>query len=380
MASAVSLALVMFVEALGYGMVAPTLPFLARQAGAGVERIGFLVGLYAAVGLVVSIPFGLLAHRFGRRSLILVGLGCLTVASVAFIWAPTYPWLVTARFAQGVGATAIWVGSLTVVADLSPSGSLGKALSFITGAWSLGFVVGPALGGLGSVRFPFILYAGLSGAAFLAALIALPETGRPGVRTTLPGVLAILRRPAVRASAAATFSLAFFYGTIEAFVPLIIAARGVGRVRIGLLFTIAGLPAIVLPLIICGLADRYGDRRVIVAGLLYGAALNATFLFLLDRIPLWPLFVLIGLVEVLIYVPAVALLHRDVERDDRVFASGSHSYAFSAGFFVGPLLGGLLLPLGGDPVLFVMLTATMVAGVAIVLRTHDRAPARRATP
>ncbi len=325
---------------------------------------------------MVSIPFGLLAHRFGRRTLILVGLGCLTAASLAFIWAPTYPWLVTARFAQGLGATAIWVGSLTVVADLSPSGSLGKSLSWITGAWSLGFVVGPALGGLGSVRFPFVLYAVLSGVAFLAALIALPETGRPGVRTTLAGVVRILKRPAVLASAGATFSLSFYYGTIEAFVPLMISARGAGRAWIGLLFTIAGLPAIVLPQISGRLADRFGDRRVVIAGLLYGAALNAGSLFLLDRIPLWALFVLIGLVEVLIYVPAVALLHRDVEKDDRVFASGSHSYAFSAGFFAGPLLGGALLPRGGESMLFIMLTATMVAGIVIVLVARDRAPVR----
>src|SRR5713226_375441 len=164
-ASAVALALAMFVEAVGYGMVAPTLPFLARQAGAGESRIGFLVGLYAAVGLLVSIPLGALANRYGRRTLILVGLACLTAASIGFIFAPTYAWLVVARFAQGLGATAIWVGSLTVAADLSPSASMGKSLSILTGSWALGFVVGPALGGLGSVRFPFVLYAALSAAA-----------------------------------------------------------------------------------------------------------------------------------------------------------------------------------------------------------------------
>src|SRR5947209_13372428 len=81
LASAVALALTMFVEAVGYGVVAPTLPFLARSAGAGDAQIGFLVGLYASVGLLAGIPFGVLANRFGRRSLVLVGLGGLTFAS-----------------------------------------------------------------------------------------------------------------------------------------------------------------------------------------------------------------------------------------------------------------------------------------------------------
>src|SRR5262245_36117486 len=57
-ASALTLSLTMFVEAVGYGVVAPTLPFLARGFGAGEVRIGFLVGLYAAVGLLASVPCG----------------------------------------------------------------------------------------------------------------------------------------------------------------------------------------------------------------------------------------------------------------------------------------------------------------------------------
>jgi MFS family permease len=366
LASGLALALAMFVEAVGYGMVAPTLPFLARQAGAGESRIGFLVGLYAAMGLVASIPFGVLANRHGRRTLILVGLACLAAASLGFVWAPTYAWLLTARVAQGLGGTAIWVGGLTLAADLSSDSSMGRSLSFITGSWALGFVVGPALGGIGSVRFPFILYAALSMVALVCGALWLPETGRPGVRTTLAGILGVLKSPAVRASAAATFAMSFYYGTVEAFLPLMVDARGVGRVGIGLLFTIAGLPSIALPQVTGRLADRVGDRRLIVFGLVYAGLLCALTPWLLDVRPLWPLFLLVGFVEVIVYVPAIALLHRGMDRDQRIFATGSHSYAFSSGFFLGPLLGGTLLTIGGDRLLFELLVVTMLAGAAVV--------------
>lgn len=372
LASAIALALTMFVEALGYGVVAPTLPFLARNAGAGDAQIGFLVGLYAAVGLLVGIPFSALANRYGRRVLVLVGLGCLTAASLGFVVAPTYAWLVTARFAQGLGATAIWVGALTMAADLSPDASMGRSLSWITGSWSLGFVVGPALGGLGSVRFPFLVYALLSGAAFVVGLFTLPETGRPGVRTTLAGILRVLKYPEVMASAAATFSLSFFYGAFEAFTPLLADELNVKRIGIGLLFTIAGLPSIFLPRLTGHVADRIGDTRLIIGGLVYAAALNALFLPLVGAIPLWMVFFLAGLIEVLIYVPAVALLNRGMDRDERVYATGSHSYAFSAGFFLGPLVGGLLMPLGSYPLLFATLTAVMLGGTACLLALRAR--------
>ena len=284
--------------------------------------------------------------------------------------AEAYPWLVVARFIQGLGATAIWVGSLTVAADLSTSGSMGKSLSIITGSWSLGFVVGPALGGIGTVRTPFVLYAALSGLALVAALFALPETGRLGTRTTLAGILRILKRPPVLASAAATLALSFYYGTVEAFLPLMVSAAGVDRVDIGLLFAVAAMPAVALPRLSGHLADRIGDVRLIVVGLLFGAALNASFLLIFGKAPFWVVFFLVGLVEVLVYVPAVALLHRDMERDDRIFATGSHSYAFSTGFFLGPLIGGVLIPFGGYPLLFGTLAAVMTAGGACVLLTR----------
>jgi predicted MFS family arabinose efflux permease len=361
--SAIALAVTMFVEAIGYGVVAPTLPFMAKGLGADSEGIGFLVGLYAAVGLIVSIPFGVLANKYGRRSLILVGLGCLTLSSVGFVLAPTYLWLVAARFAQGAGATAIWVGSLTVAADLTPDESMGRSLSWITGSWSLGFVIGPSLGGLGSVRTPFYIYAALAGVAFVLALIGMPETGRLGTRTTLRGILGVLRRPNVLASAAATLVLSYFYGTIEGFLPVILGERGVPRLAIGLLFTLTGLPPVILPRLVGHAADRMGDGRLIVSGLLFAACLTATALPLLGLMPTWLLFLGIGMVEVLVYVPAVALLNRGLERDERIFATGSHSYAFSAGFFLGPTLGGLLVPLGGYPLMFGTLTVVVLAGV-----------------
>ena len=371
-ASAFALALTMFVEAVGYGVVAPTLPFLARTAGAGEAQIGFLVGLYAAVGLVAGIAFGALANRFGRRSLVLVGLGCLTVSSFGFVFAPTYGWLVAARFVQGLGAVAIWVGALTMAADLSPDSHMGRTMSWITGSWSLGFVVGPALGGLGSVRFPFVLYAALSLVAFVAGCVALPETGRLGVRTTLAGVLKVLRLPAVLASAAATFALAFFYGATEAFLPLLADQMNVRRIGIGFLFAVAGLPSVALPRLAGLIADRVGDARLILWGLAYAALLNASFLALTGVLPMWVLFFLFGLVEVLIYVPAVALLNRGLHKDDRGFATGSHSYAFSAGFFLGPLIGGLLMPLGGYALLFTTLTTVMLAAIAALLALRGR--------
>ena len=377
LASGIALAMTMFVEAVGYGMVAPTLPFMARRVGASERGIGLLVGLYAAVGLVAVIPLSALANRYGRRFLILLGLVCLTVASLGFVVAPTYGWLVAARLVQGLAASAIWVGALTIAADLSPSDSMGQSLSWITGAWSLGFVVGPALGGLGEVSTPFVIYAALSTVALVSALMGLKEAPRPRPRTTLRGILDILRMPAVLVSAAATFTLSFYYGLVEAFLPLLISQAGAERLAIGFLFAIAGLPSIVLPRAVGRAADRIGDVRLIVSGLLFAAALMAGFLPLFHAAPTWLVFLLVGMVEVFVYVPAVALLNRGVDSDGRIFATASHNYAFSAGFFLGPVVGGLAIPVGGFGLLFAVVTVVLLAGASLVVLAGRRLSAQK---
>ena len=376
-ATAIALVLGMFTEAVGYGMVAPTLPFMARKVGVGETALGLLGGVYAAVGLFVAVPFGIVAQRYGRRALVIFGHAFLAIASIGFVFAPTYPWLLVARTVQGLGAAGVWVGSLTIAADLSADSSMGRSLAWITGAWSVGFIVGPALGGLGTLATPFVVYAALSSCAFFVALVGLPALGRGGPRVTIGGIVEIFRRPAVLASGLATFGLAFFYGTVEAFLPLLLigaagAAAEASRLGVGLLFTVAGLPSVLLPAIAGRLADRYGDVRMIVAGFVLAILWSLAFLPLYGRAPDAALFFLLGCVEVTVYTPAIALLNRGMPSSDRVFASGSHSYAFSAGFFLGPLLAGLLFPLGGWRAVFILLAAMAVAVAVVVPRVAAR--------
>jgi predicted MFS family arabinose efflux permease len=390
----------MITEAIGYGMVAPTLPFMARLTGAGEDQIGLLVGIYAAVGLVAAPWLGTLANRRGHRFIILIGLACLTCASVGFTLAPNYPALVLARLVQGFGAAGVWVGCLTLAAELSADATMAKSLSWLTGAWSLGFILGPALGGLGTLRLPFLLYAALSACALGVGILGLPMTGGRGPAATLSGIVRVVRRPNILASGAATMGLAFFFGAIEAFLPLLVASGGdthgaagssalaaaggiaaagtqeglvAQRMGIGLLFSIAGLPSVLLPRLVGRLADRYGDAPIIGAGFLLAAAMSASFLALFGRAPDVLLFLLLGAVEVLVYVPAVALLHRGVSTEDRIFASGSHSYAFSIGFFLGPALTGALFPLGGYRSMFVTLAASSLLSAAAVASFSRRA-------
>ena len=362
-----ALVVAMFIEAVGYGMVVPTLPFLARRFGAGETEIGLLVGLYAVAGLIASLPLAAFSDRYGRRTLILIGLGLVILAAAGFVFAPSYGWLLVARIVQGLGASAIWIGSLTLAGELSHDDAMGRSMSWMTGAWAAGFVVGPAIGGLGSdLAVPFLLYGFLSVAGLILGWVALPSTRVSAERIRLANLIDVLGNRAVRQSATATFAASFFFAAVESFLPLMAADAGVTRTQIGLLFALAGLPPVLLPRLVGTFADRLGDVPVLMGGLVYTALLAALFLPAFDNLPYPILFLLVGLVDVAVFVPAIALLNRGREERERSFATAVHSYAFSGGFFVGPLAGGAVAEAHGEGALFQLLTVVLLLAIAIV--------------
>ncbi len=355
----------MFLEAAGYGIVAPTLPVLAQRLGLGHEELGLLFGLYALVGLVLVLPFGYAADRWGRKALLLLGFASLTCASAGYVLAREFTWLVLARCAQGVGGTAIWVASLTMGGDLSERHKAGREIAWITGAWSLGFLLGPALGGLGSLQTPFIVYASICFLALLLSAFTLHETHTAPINVSLTRLRRLASLPEVQCSSVATFALAFYYGSFDAFVPWLLDSRGLTRPGIALMFSVLALPSVLLPRIAGESADRLGDRRILNFGLPTNGLLALSFMELISRLPLWLGFLALGVTEVAIYIPAIAMLQRAVSNRDRGTAMAIHILAFSSGFVLGPVVCGQILPGGGYERIFLLMGATMLLAMGL---------------
>ncbi len=363
------LALAMFLEALGYGIVAPTLPFIAREMGATQFQTGLLFSLYALVGVVGVIPLGLLADRFGRRVLIFVGLGALIVGSIGFAHAPTLALLLVARVFQGLGGNAIWVGSLSMQGDLSSREGMGLSISWLTAAWSVGFMIGPVLGGIGeSLRTPFYLYAVGSALALILCILMLPRSFRSGRSFGVEKFRRVLRLRNLWVSGTVVFLMAAFYGAFEAFIPTFLGDRGSSRFSIAILFSVMAMPTIVLPPLAALIADRIGDRNLLRWSLPAWALLTGASMFLLEEFPPAITFALLGAAEVFIFVPSVTALHRGVPTEDRGSASSANNFMFSCGFMLGPFLAGTVIVHVGHHGIFLALGAASLAGAWFVQR------------
>lgn len=146
-AARLTIFLIVFVDLLGFGIMIPMLPFFARSLGATPTEIGALMFVYSFMQIFLSPVWGSLSDRFGRRPILL-----LTILGQcgAFLWAglsASYLSLLLSRAVAGIFAGNISTAS-AYMADVTPPEDRAKGMGLIGAAIGLGFIFGPAIGGL----------------------------------------------------------------------------------------------------------------------------------------------------------------------------------------------------------------------------------------
>ena len=170
-------------DAMGFGIVMPVLPQLLIHLGepnvAAAARVGsWLLVTYSLLQFLCGPIVGNLSDRYGRRPVILASLFAYACDFTIMGVAPTVAWLFVGRAAAGM-AGAVYVPANAYVADITAPENRAKAFGLIGSAFGLGFILGPAIGGLlGHLgpRAPFFAAAGLAAANFLFGLFVLPES------------------------------------------------------------------------------------------------------------------------------------------------------------------------------------------------------------
>jgi len=340
----------LFVVMIGFGITLPVLPFyverLAQAEGATRQAIVLHVTLLTAVyplGQLVFAPiWGRWSDRIGRRPLLLMGLAGYVVAQVLF----------------GL-ATSLWLLS---VADATTEGERGRGMAWLGTASSLGFVVGPALGGIlvrpdfhvfarfGSLlidgfSIPFFAAAALGLFTLAAAMRWLPESlpvGATDATSVEPERRTLVRCliPLLGLALVAQFALAMFEATFALHAQAVLSY---GPAQVGAVFVVCGLVMAVFQLGASGLlAGRIAELGQIGIGL----ALMGTSLVLLmvPRGMLWVL-ALVGLLALgmaLVSPNLSALISTRGGRRRAGAALGAQNAANSIGQATGPLVGGAL--------------------------------------
>lgn len=211
----------LFLDVLGVGLIIPILPRLIEElAGGNVSEASHIFGLLAALYSLMQFLFapmlGSLSDRFGRRPVLLASLLGSGLDYLLLAWAPTLGWFFLGRAVSGITGASITTAS-AYIADVSPPEKRAQNFGLIGATFGLGFIAGPALGGLlGDIglRWPFLVAAGLTLVNWLYGLCVLPESltlhnrrGFSWQRSNPIGALTALRRYPVVLGLTVTFFL-----------------------------------------------------------------------------------------------------------------------------------------------------------------------------
>ncbi|MGA9722416.1 MAG: TCR/Tet family MFS transporter [Candidatus Binatus sp.] len=341
-------------DMLALGMIVPVLPKLVEDfVGGNTARAAEIYGLFGTVWALMQFIFspvlGALSDRFGRRPVILLSNFGLGLDYIVMALAPGIGWLFVGRVISGI-TSASTSTAYAYIADVAPPEKRAAGFGMLSAAFGLGFVVGPAIGGvLGNIdpRLPFWVAAGFSFLNFAYGSLVLPESlsierrERFSWRRANPvGSLKLLRShrelfglaivnfvgSIAHEALPTTFVLyaMYRYGWNERTVGLAIAAVGVCSAVVG-----AGL---VEPVV-----ARFGERRAMLAGLLFGVAgftiygLAATGAVFWAALPVTGLWGLSG-------PPMQGMMTRHVASSEQGQLQGALSSLRGIAFMIGPLV------------------------------------------
>ena len=287
-AALVFVLITLFIDILGIGIIIPVLPELVKEfVGGSTALAGWYVGIigatYALMQFLCAPIMGALSDRFGRRPIILASLFGLGIDFLIQGLAPTIGWLFLGRLVAGMmGASITTVNAY--IADVSTPETRARNFGLTGVMFGLGFIFGPALGGLlGGIhlRLPFFVAAGFALVNWLYGFFILPESLPLDKRSSLTlakmnplGTVKRLRAYPIVA------------GLAVAFVCISLAQRGLENVWVlytgfrfgwneqtnGLTLALVGLmAALVQGLLVRPTIARLGERRTVCVGVAISA-------------------------------------------------------------------------------------------------------------
>jgi DHA1 family tetracycline resistance protein-like MFS transporter len=177
------------VDSIGFGIILPVMPALIMQLtgeglGAAATYGGWLAFVFAAVQFFCAPLLGNLSDRYGRRPVLLFSMLALGLDYVLMGFAPRLEWLFIGRLIAGV-AGATYAPAYAYIADVSPPEKRAQNFGLVSAAFGMGFIVGPAIGGLLGIlgpRAPFFVAAGFALLNVTFGFFALPESLPPAAR------------------------------------------------------------------------------------------------------------------------------------------------------------------------------------------------------
>ncbi len=378
--------MIIFVDVLGLGITIPVLPLFAQnQLGASAMQITILTSIFFTAQFFAAPLLGRLSDRLGRRPVLIVSqIGTLTALLMNAL-APTMLFLSLSRVIDGITGGNITVAQ-AYLSDVTDETQRTRSMGLISAAFSLGFIFGPAFGGLLAAQFgprvPFFAAAGFSLATILLSTFMLSESLTPEQRRRdhAAAQLAprrsqwdLLRVPAIALILLVAFGTQFSFFSFQTIYVLWAeelifpgASQAFVTQAIALILTLLGIVGVITQAWLVGpLVKRFGEVNLVNAGNVMRAlafASLALFPVLTSLLAMIPFMAIGGGIA----LPSlVALLTFAAPPNARGGVIGLNQSANALGSILGPLLAGFMFDALGPNA--PMVAAASIMGVTVLV-------------
>ena len=266
-----------FFVAVGFGVIAPTIPLFAKSFGVNNAQVGSIISAFALARFASGLVAGKLVDKFGERLIYTVGIAFVAISSFAAALAQSYEQLLLFRSAGGLGSSMFSVAAGSIILRAVNDDQRARAQSLYNSSFLVGMMAGPVIGGFLtaiSLRAPLLVYSALlvvasAAGGFLlrnSALAARPSEKSSAVKTSMRDALAM--KPYVIALTISFSTAWVIFGMSRSVLPLFMVEdmkSSAGFIGIG--FTISAVVQGLFLLKAGRLSDQRGRKFSAITGL-----------------------------------------------------------------------------------------------------------------
>lgn len=367
----------LFIAYLGMGLASPVMPSIAEELSLNGAVVGYLFAVMAFAQFLASPFTGVWVDSIGRKKMIVIGLLLFSVSEALFGFADETWLLFVSRLLGGVSAAFIMPAVVTYVTDKTTLSNRAKVLGYQSAAISLGFIIGPGVGGLIAgfgIRAPFFFASAISLIATIIIFILLDDSitveqlqknRASAVRPIFIQEYKKSFQPKYFTPLLIVFILAFGLAVYEMMFSLFVDEKFGFTIRdISIVITVGSIAGVVAQIIFFDkLVNVIGERMLINLTLL-SAAIFIFLTILIDGYLTMIVVTSIVFFSCDILRPAVTSFLSKIAGENQGYIAGMNSAYTSLGIILGPIIGGILFDINIDmPYIF----ATIVLVIAFVI-------------
>lgn len=335
----------------GVGLVIPLMPTYLKTFGAAGQALGFIIALMSFAQFIFSPVAGNLSDRHGRKNLIIFGLVVNGLSQIGMGLSTELWMLYLCRFFTGVGSAFIIPPVMAYVADITTKGERGKAMGWIGAAISLGFMIGPGIGGFlsnVSLHFPFYFAGGATIVAAIMSFLILPSV-KPVVQAlaskgdNLFKQMVLSFKTSYFVLLLVVFVFSFGISNFQSTLTMFLTYKfNYTPSDIAIVMTLGGFVGVIIQgFAIERLFNLFGEMKIILFSLLM-AAISLYGLLFVSEFYIILLVATIFATATTLIRPAVNTLISKTAGKEQGYAAGMNNAYMSLGNMIGPALAGTL--------------------------------------